>query len=460
MGGDAGEKPARSGESVVLRFRIEWQEAPGFRVGVLARTWGRLVIEAGGRLVTQAIDSRSESLRGGVYGSVLPLCQWVLENWWFLLNESYQFPVPHAARELAKSPTDRPWVQRHSLLAAREGGALPDLMIFRDDRAVVARWTSDQEASIHPFLRFTGSGEVQMDPAEAEHGLSELVKEVLERLAGIEDPDAKSLREEWAAVLASMQSERERCEWSARLGLDPYNADDLTEEVADMLSGRVSGLEASTRNDLLDAGQALNLQEDLEWLDKAHSAALDAGAPTGAEVRLTRATDARTAHELGYACAQATRQYLSESDGQEPVGDMDDVLHRLGWAQSPSRTVAVQPKGRLEAVLERSDEGGSVAVAHDGDAAGNRFRLARAAFLRHFGSHREGRRIVTKAYTVEQRESRAFAAELLAPAVDIAKHIGDQVSPDEIDQLAQRYKVSPFVVSRQIQNHRLGWINA
>ena len=444
----------------MLRFRIEWQEAPGVRVGVLARTWGRLVIEAGGRLVTQAVDVRSESLRGGVYGPVLPLCQWILENWWFLLNESYRFPVPHPARELAKSPTDRPWVQRHSLLAAKEGGALPDLMIFRDDRAVVARWTPDQEDSVHPFLRFTGSGEVQMDPAEAEHGLSELVREVLERLAGIEDPDAKSLREEWAAVLASMQSERELCEWSARLGLDPYNADELTEEVADMLSERIPGLEGSIRDDLLDAGQALNLQEDLEWLDKAHSAALDAGTPTGAEARLTRATDARTAHELGYACAQATRQYLSESDGQEPVGDMDDVLHRLGWAQSPSRTVAIQPKGRLEAVLERSDEGGSVVVAHNGDAAGHRFRLARAAFLRHFGSNREGRRIVTKAYTAEQRASRAFAAELLAPAADIAKHIGDQVSPDEIDQLAQHYKVSPFVVSHQIQNHRLGWINA
>ena len=444
----------------MLRFRIEWQEAPGVRVGVLARTWGRLVIEAGDRLVTQAVDVRSESLRGGVYGSVLPLCQWILENWWFLLNESYRFPAPHAARELAKSPTDRPWVQRHSLLAAREGGALPDLMIFRDDRAVVARWTPDQEDSIHPSLRFTGSGEVQMDPAEAEHGLSELVREVLERLAGLEDSDAKSLQEEWAAVLASMQSERELCEWSARLGLDPYNADELTEKVADVLSERISGLEGSIRDDLLDAGQALNLEEDLEWLDKAHSAALDAGAPIAAEARLTRATDARTAHELGYACAQATRQYLSESDGQEPVGDMDDVLHRLGWAQSPSRTVAVQPKGRLEAVLERSDEGGSVAVAHGGDAAVNRFRLARAAFLRHFSSNREERRVVTKAYTAEQRASRAFAAELLAPAADIAKHIGDQVSPDEIDQLAQHYKVSPFVVSHQIQNHRLGWINA
>ena len=70
-----------------------------------------------------------------------------------------------------------------------------------------------------------------MAPAEAEQGLSELVRDVLERLVGSEDPDAKALQEDWAAVLASAQSERELCEWSARLGLDPCNADELRDEL-------------------------------------------------------------------------------------------------------------------------------------------------------------------------------------------------------------------------------------
>ena len=444
----------------MLRFHIEWQEAPGVKSGVLARTWGRLVIEAGGHLVTNAIDSRSNSLRGGVYGSLLPLCQWIVENWWFLLNESYRFPAPYAARDLARKPIDRPWVQRHSLLAAREGGALPDLMMFRDDQAVIARWRPDYENAIHPYLRFTGSGEVRMDPAEAEQGLSELVRDVSERLVGFNDPDAKALQDEWAAVLASAQSERELCEWSARLGLDPYNADELTDELAEVLPKLISRVDASARNDLLDAADALKLQEDLEWLDRAHSAAKHAGAPTAPEALLKRAKDAKNAHELGYACAQATQRHLFESDERQPVGDMDDVLRRLGWAQYPSQTLDDRPQARMEAVLERSDEGGSVAVAHNGDATSNRFRLARAAFLRHFGNNRGDRRLVTDAHTAEQRASRAFAAELLAPASDIARHIGEQVSPSEIDQLGQRYKVSPFVVFHQIQNHRLGWISA
>ena len=444
----------------MLRFRIEWQEAPGVKSGVLARTWGRLVIEAGSQLVTNAIDSRSNSLRGGVYGTLLPLCQWIVENWWFLLNESYRFPAPYAARDLARKPTDRPWVQRHSLLAAREGGALPDLMMFRDDQAVIARWRPDYENAIHPYLRFTGSGEVQMDPAEAEQGLSELVRDVLERLVGFEDQDAKALQKEWAAVLASAQDERELCEWSARLGLDPYNADELTDGLAEVLPELISSLDASVRNDMLDASDSLNLQNDLEWLHKAHSAAKNAGAPKVPEVQLERATEAKIAHEIGYACAQAAQRHLSGSDERRPVEDMDDVLRRLGWAQSPSQTLDVRPQARMEAVLERSDEGGSVVVAHNGDATTNRFRLARAAFLRHFGNNRGSRRLVTDTHTAEQRASRAFAAELLAPASDIAKHIGEQVSPSEIDQLAQDYKVSPFVVFHQIQNHRLGWTSA
>ena len=77
----------------MIRFRMEWREAPGVTDAVLARTWCRLVIEAGGRLVTEVVHGTSASLRGGVYGSAFPLCQWLVENWWFLLNEASRFPA-------------------------------------------------------------------------------------------------------------------------------------------------------------------------------------------------------------------------------------------------------------------------------------------------------------------------------------------------------------------------------
>ncbi len=56
------------------------------------------------------------------------------------------------------------------MLAARQGGVLPDLMLYRDEGSVVARWMRDGEDPTHRFLRFTGTGEVRMDPEDAMRG--------------------------------------------------------------------------------------------------------------------------------------------------------------------------------------------------------------------------------------------------------------------------------------------------
>ena len=170
--------------------------------------------------------------------------------------------------------------------------------------------------------------------------------------------------------------------------------------------------------------------------------------------------EGRTVHELGYTSATALRHHLSSSDECEPIVDMDDILHRLGWAQSPSRTLGPRPEGPLKVALEQSDDGASVAVSPNGDAAGERFGLARSIFLRHFGSSGCNHRLVTEAHTREQRASRAFAAEFMAPAAGLSRHIGERVSHSEIDHLAAHYDVSPSVIFHQIQNHRLAWINA
>lgn len=442
----------------MIRFRVEWQDAPGVKDTVLARTWCRLAIEVGGRLVTEVLDDRSRSLRGGIYGSAFPLSQWIVENWWFLLNESYRFPAAYGSRDLARTPGDRAWIQRHSMLAARQGGVLPDLTIYRDNGSVVARWMPDMEDAKHPFLRFTGSGEVQMDPDEAKHGLAELVELVMGRLEGFPDTEVGMLRSEWAGIQESMDQDRKLCEWSARLGLDPHDPDELTDDEAGAIMSLVSPLEDSVRNDLLDAERLRSLRADLEWLNQAQSLAVDAGGSLNPVPSLSK-VEGRTAHELGYTCATSLRHHLYASDGCEPIVDMDDTLHRLGWAQSPSRTLGAHPEGPLKVALERSDAGASVAVAPESDACGKRFGLARSIFLRHFSSG-GCRRLVTEAHTWEQRASRAFAAEFLAPAAGLSRHIGERVSHGEIDHLAEYYEVSPSVIAHQIQNHRLAWINA
>ena len=467
----------------MIRFHLEWQGAPGVRDTVLARTWCRLVIEADRHLVSRAIDNRSDSLRGGIYGSAFPLGRWIVENWWFLLHESYRFPARYSSRDLARTPRDRAWVQRHSLLAAREGGALPDLTLHRDERKVVARWTPDGGDSIHPdlHLRFTGGDERHLEVADAERGLAEAVEAVLDRLEGFEQPEVEAFREDWAAITEATEQERTLCEWSARLGIDPFDPEELTDELAETLPELVSDLDAPLRDDLLDAERPSTLQRDIGWLRRADALAADAGRARHREPELgprsRRHTaggsaaardpeavrpeaDAGTAHDLGYRSAVSLRQRLSPGDGHEPVGDMDEILVRLGWAQSPSRTLEPESESPLEAALTRSGGGAPVAVVGNAGPDGNRFRLARAIFLRHFGrDRRAGRRLVTAAHTREQRASRAFAAEFLAPAAGLWQHLGGRASPGEIEELARHYGVSPLAVSHQVQNHRLAWIS-
>ena len=84
------------GRRRVIEFRVEWQEALGVRDPVLARTWCRLTMDVDGQVVSRAIDHRSQSLRAGIYGSALPLCTWMVENWWCLQHEAYRFHQPVA----------------------------------------------------------------------------------------------------------------------------------------------------------------------------------------------------------------------------------------------------------------------------------------------------------------------------------------------------------------------------
>ena len=435
----------------MIRLGMEWQDASGVRDAVLSRTWCRLVIEAGGQLVTEAVHDPSQSLRGGVYGSAFPLCQWIVENWWFLLNEPYRFPARYGSRELAKTPRDREWVQRHSLLAAREGYSLPDLTLHRDERQVVARWTPDSPAPAHALLRFTGGGETHMAVADAERGLADAVQAVLDRLDGVRAPEVENLREDWAAVAGATEQERKLCEWAARLGIDPFDEVEFTDELEAVLSGLIADLDAPTRDDLLDAAHPRSLCSDMEWLRQAE--ALAAGAGEGDSSAVACDLNASTAHRRGYECAAALRRHFRQGNGHDPIDDLDETLVRLGWAQIPSQTLDIDPESPLEAAVTQSEKGGTVAIIGDAGTVGNRFRLARTVFLHHFtDSGRAHRRIATEAHTWEQRASRAFAAELLAPAAGISRGLGGRVSPSQIDRLADRYGVSSWAIRHQIDN--------
>lgn len=72
-----------------------------------------------------------------------------------------------------------------------------------------------------------------MKVADAERGLADAVQAVLDRLDGVTANEVEDCRREWAAVVGATEEERRICEFAASLGIDPFDPEDLTEELED-----------------------------------------------------------------------------------------------------------------------------------------------------------------------------------------------------------------------------------
>src|SRR5262245_53730733 len=178
-----------TGSSPMLDFQVEWHDATGVKDPVLATTWARLEIqlqveELPRRWLTSCVRTRSNSVQRGAYGSVFPLAEWVVVNWWFLLHEPLRVPEYRGGRAMAFEDAPRQWAQRHDLLAAREGGALPDLTFYRDGPDVAACWFPDpeQDERIRPTRFISGVETVRLAASDLEIALGRFVESVLERL--------------------------------------------------------------------------------------------------------------------------------------------------------------------------------------------------------------------------------------------------------------------------------------
>ena len=287
---------------------------------------------------------------------------------------------------------------------------------------------------------------------EVTHGWLISLFSVLDRIEGGRTRSRGPACRDWAAITTAPPDERELCIWSARVGLDPYDPDELTDQREDLLRASVSSLEGKLRGDLLDAATADALPTDARWIDAAHDIALGSGLSAANEPALAPVGHRSTAHETGYECARTLRRHLGANGG--PVADMRAVMRALGWAQEPLLTTDSKPASPLDAILDRSASGAPVVVAYqDGGIEPERFRLARSLFFRHFTAA-PGRRLITAAHTWDQRASRA-AAEFLAPAARWPSISGDPFR-SAMSTSYHEYRVSPLVIEHQIDNHRLG----
>lgn len=440
-----------------MRFDYEWQEASGVRDNVLAATWARLSLSVGDRCASEAVDLRSDSRRTGIYGSVFPLVEWLVEHWWHLLHEpSPRSPVPSGR---AASQMMRGWVQRHNLLAARDGGALPDLSIVRDGDDILVQWEADPASQSPDRVRFVGRDALRVEVDDFERSVATFVEAVLARLEERlrDNEDAERVVEAWTAIRTADSAERQLCQSLAVMGVDPYDPDEATETLIEVVERAIRDLPDELRTDLLEGSDPGSIIADLKWIELGRAGLRHA--VDGAEFPTVDSVTAPSAHETGYLAARRVRSDLLSLPADEPLPDLDSALvDRLGWADGCTRTAKGETHLNGLVGLDNAIAAPLLVIPEPRSPSAERFRLARAAFFPVTGNLGTGARLLTSSVTSLQRAARAFAAELLAPAAALARRVSGRLNDHDIEKLATEFMVSPQLIWHQVENHGLGYL--
>jgi hypothetical protein len=434
--------------AVDLDVKIEWLESPGVTTPELAATWARYEIWVGNECITQ-VEAADGTFRRSVYGSLYPLAQWIASNWWLLT--SHVRPSAVEARYWTwQNVRTYPWLSVHNFRSAGDGMPWPDLTVVPEGTVTCMAWAQDRHRSFSP-VRFASGGYAIVRADEMRACLAGIVNRVLERLAESKLPKTQ-LTEEWEAIAAADDEERDFCRTVARLGLDPYS---VSERMADEVVRIAADMPAEVAGDFFDSADVTGLPAAAEWLRRAMSVSERASAKAANTLQPLRkallshvGSLADTANDerpwlIGYAMARQVRRELDLDN----TGQFDtSPWVRLG-------DVSAASNGLHGALTVTGDRCGLVLDNRRLGVTSSRFGQARA--LGRALAHPEHQRFVLSAARGQDEQvARAFAAELLAPADGIRTSLDVLGKHDDaaLEAIAAHFKVSPLLVRHQYDN--------
>jgi hypothetical protein len=267
------------------------------------------------------------------------------------------------------------------------------------------------------------------------------------------------LQEEWSAISRADEEERAFCNVAGALGLDPY---DLTESQAREIVAAASRIPNEVHGEFFAVADLRTLTEESEHLRQAVNACQENTADLTFFKDLRSASPFATSNSFGppwrqgYEAARALRERLGlngslvRTDGElaEAVhlttGQFDAVVRHM-----PQRSTVV------DAVvgLNSNDSPGFAITEARPESA--RFHFCRGLF-EYWSFRSEGVFAITRSASNRQKRNRAFAAEFLAPSSALHQRVaGAFLNLDAIEELASEFGVSSYVISHQIQNHRI-----
>lgn len=429
---------ATSIEPDKFEFTLQWPASPEAGGNpVLDASLSRFEIKAGPICLTSYLrddGSKNSFLTVPAYY----LVEWLAQNWWAFLYEPRKDDRDGAAVEFRS---------RHWLGFPRNGFALPDAMFSPsgDTIEITARQTYLRFAQ----LSFTEQGTSVVSTHAVREQFFGFISAVLEQMkaAGVKNTEA---HQAWRRVLDTSKDEETYCRLLGSMGLSPYvehpEIDKALDSISDLLTDEVM-------QDLCEAASIASFRRTAEFAGKI-SEALDKSDEIEFQplFKSVSPTDSiQKAHDWGYVAASQARSVLGISH-DDPIGRAE-FFKKIGFdpKASPDIGSPVSTVFPIQAAMARKKQTMKLALSTGTD---KEFSAARAAFLAWTGSETSSR-LVTTARTRQQRASRAFAAELLAPAAFLKKRLGKErdVSPFTLDKISSEIGVASTIVRLQAENN-------
>lgn len=429
-----------------LQIECDPLDQPAATDPIEKATWSALRIRIGHHTVSRVIDRTLNSERSQIYVPVFGIAEWVVNNWWALLHE------PCRTEFLPDPMADDPefsWTKRHCLRSAESDLLLPALYLYNDGRGIKAEWRGDTEDDLpHMPAHFVNTGWAALEYEATEQALSQFVSDVLARTADVADERIDAARQTWRAVRDADPEERAFCIMAGRLGLDPYDAEQLPDSLATLIE-QIAAAEESLASDITSAATPSDLPSQWAWVDNAKRTHRLSSWPS--MIGPPPANGFLRADHFGYNVAHQFRDRASQPP-DKPLQSIE-LLARAVLGSDLRIVHENHLVGReIKSIVGKDINGDARVVGPPASHPENeRFRVARALYQVGVAGGR-GPRLVTDAFTWDQRASRAFAAELLAPQQALKARAGRWADLDTIRNLAKEFNASSMLIEKQLVN--------
>lgn len=227
-----------SGDTDRFAFKIAFQHDPNNAEAATpehAVSWGSFQIWVDGQNLCAHLEE-GETLES-VHWYMLPLLEWLVTNWDFLLHEERlsvqnaradawsslvvtSFPPPGITEDRSEQWAIEwyAWWARHCLVACREGGLYPDVCIRRWQELIEVSWGQSRMAGKPDHYRFlAGRGYTRCDPREVAQALYDVIRQATDYL--LSQMPASARLQELQRAVQSLQIARTETRLALLAGL-------------------------------------------------------------------------------------------------------------------------------------------------------------------------------------------------------------------------------------------------